>query len=105
MKRTPLRRKTPLRQVGRKAHREQPDLDAFRAAVHARRWCEAGPPACLYYRHEGHHAHHICPADRDRGLHDPERGLLLCAEAHRWVHGNPAAAGRRGWLLRDGEAA
>ncbi|HET7734341.1 MAG TPA: hypothetical protein VFK52_00080, partial [Nocardioidaceae bacterium] len=108
MKRSaPLKRRKPLRQVGRKAQREQAAVDAFRLELRLRShmFCEASTPACLPFRHEGHHAHHCCPADRDRGVHDPERGLWLCFPAHAFVHREPALSYERGWLLRDGGGA
>lgn len=112
MKRTPLapgkplRRKTRLRSVGAKARREAPSLAAFRAALEARSggWCEARTPACPPGMHPGHHAHHCAPSDRDRGVHDPARGLWLCFPAHAFVHREPAVSYRNGWLLRDGAA-
>lgn len=103
MKRSaPPRRRTPLRSVGRKAQREEPALSRFREIVHARTWCELNTPACPPSRHEGHHAHHVCIADRRRGVHDPDRGLLACADGHRYVHDHPAESYERGWLIRDG---
>lgn len=107
MKRSqPLRRSSPLRQKGAKARREQVERNAFRFAVRARAqgFCELQTPACLPYRHEGHHAHHLAPSDRDRGTHDPERGLWCCFPGHEWVHRHPERAYEAGWLRRDGAA-
>ena len=106
MRRTPLKRRTPLRShshlapIGRKARREADDLAAFRAVVHDRLWCEGNDITCSAQRHNGHHAHHIWPGDRDMGLHDPERGLLLCAAAHHYVHANPSWSYLHGYLGR-----
>lgn len=102
MKRTPLARKTPLRQQGRKTKREQPDLDAFRTAIaqRSRGLCELATPACPVGPHPAAHAHHVAPSDRDRGLHDPARGLAACAVGHSYVHANPAESYQRGWLIR-----
>lgn len=98
-----LRRRKPMARRGRKAEREADALAAFRREVHARIWCEAMTPACPRWRHEGHHAHHMSIADRRRGIHDPDRGLLVCAPAHRYVHANPAESYRQGWLIRGGQ--
>jgi hypothetical protein len=103
MKRTPLRRKTPLRSRGAVSKRQQDDLDAFRLALHVRSggFCEAHTPACPPGRHEGVHCHHIAPSDRRRGVHDPERGLFCCLKAHHHIHANPAESYENGWLLRS----
>lgn len=106
MKRTPLKRKTPLRSRGRKADREKPALDAFREALRARSGglCEVRTPACPLGPHFGCDPHHRCHADRDRGVHDPERGLWVCRVGHDWIETHPAESYRAGWLIR-GEAA
>ena len=103
MKRSPLKRKARLKSKGRKAKREEPAVAAFRAAVRERAegLCEANGPACPLGPHQGHHAHHCCIADRRRGVHDPDRGLYVCAEAHRHIHDNPHEAYVRGWLWRS----
>jgi ribosomal protein L37AE/L43A len=101
MKRSPLRRKTPLAKVGAKAKRERSDLDEFRARVRERAesLCEVGWwPVCTRV---GTMAHHRCPADRDRGVHDPERGLWVCARCHEHIHQNPAESYAKGWLIRS----
>ena len=101
MKRTPLRRKTPLRSRGRKAAREKPALDAFREALRARSGglCEARTPACPPRRHEGVHANHVRRRSQG-GTHDAANGLLLCAAGHQWIHEHPAMSFERGWLAR-----
>ena len=130
MKRSgPPKRKTPLRAdpaqtrdwqdrsrrrlppTGRKAKREQSELDTFRAEVKARAqgWCEAQTVGALTttmavevcgtsFRHPGRHCHHVWPEDRDRGVHDPDRGLFLCAAAHGWAHTHPEQAAMLGLL-------
>lgn len=103
---TPLRRSTPLRSVGSKATREAAALNAARAEVRLRVGCEAAGmevrigvmPCGRAGPHRGAHAHHVWPEDRDRSHHDPARMLWLCADAHRWVHDNPADAARLGLL-------
>ena len=103
-RRTPLRSRTRLRSRGRKAKREQPDIDAFRAAVKARAggMCEVRTGSCPPGPHVGHSAHHRWPSDRDRGVHDPDRGLWVCAPGHLAIHGSPSVSQLEGWLLRDG---
>lgn len=126
MKRSPLpRRKTPIARSttpiartgrpnprGAKAEREQPALDAFRDALDARSrgWCqcfevrgEDGTPICgTIFRHTGTDPHHIHPSDRDRGVHDPDRGLFICRTAHRAIHDNVEWAYAHGLLGRSG---
>lgn len=96
-----MKRHRPLRrgyQSPRKLQARE-DLRRFRAALEARVWCEAagsyahGRPICgTLDRHEGTDAHHLWPEDRDRGVHDPDRGLWICRTAHQWAHANPAMA-------------
>lgn len=96
-----------LPKIGPKALREKAALKLFRRAVKANalgqcqapfgeyapdgRWIHVEHSAS-WLLHPGAHCHHVWPEDHDRGVHDPERGLYLCAGAHRWVHLNPADA-------------
>lgn len=91
----------PIARVGRRKRREQAAESEFRAQVRMRAEgrCEAAGLATRVglvcgtkYGHQGHHAHHVWPEDRDCGVHDPERGLWLCFEAHSWVHDHPEDA-------------
>ena len=107
MKRSPIRRRTPLRARGAKYKREAEDIAATRQIVWERSegMCEiAEPIPCGVMRehHYAHHLHHKAPSDRDRGVHDPERCLAVCEASHRFIHANPAHAYERGWLIRDG---
>ena len=105
MKRTPLKRKTALRSRGRKAEREAPGLYAMKLGVHLRSggMCEVRTPSCPVGPHEGRDVHHRWPSDRDRGVHDPTRCVLLCGPAHLFVHGSPSVARLDGLLMRDGD--
>lgn len=126
MRRTPLERRAPLRadpdrvrawqarsrralpRTGRAAARSRAALDSARDVVRERLVCEAArltdPTNAARWvcdtpgPHRGAHAHHVWPEDRDGGVHDPERMLWLCADAHRWVHEHPAAAAELGLL-------
>lgn len=103
MKRTPLRRKSPLRwKTGNAKTRAGMDrLAAAKAEVRGRSggWCEVQSPACPLERHPAHHAHHVVPRSRG-GLHEPENLLDVCGPAHDWIHRNPTEATARGWLGR-----
>lgn len=113
MKRSPIERRTPLKRTGRLAsvgQRKARTLTAERqfrqqVRINAGGLCQIHSPACPPGRHEGHHAHHLCTADRRSGVHDPARGLLACDAGHRYLHANPAEAYAAGWLLRSGGAA
>lgn len=48
--------------------------------------------------HRGVDPHHVWPEDRDRGVHDPSRALLLCRPAHDYAHANPTMAKTLGLL-------
>ena len=110
LRRTPLRRGTSqlkrsrLNPVGKKANREASDLARFRLALHLRSggFCEARTPACPPGVHEGCDPHHLSHADRDRGVHLPERGLLVCRQGHDFIEQHPAWSYEQGYLLRDG---
>ena len=106
MKRTPLKRKTPLRSKGRKAERDADSIARFRIAVAMRSggWCEANTPSCAPGRHEGTQAHHRLMRSQG-GTHDPENGLWCCSQAHAHIHRHPAESYERGWLLRRWEVA
>lgn len=106
-RRTPLKRGKPLARRGRKALREVSDLDAMRAIVRERNGgsCEIWTPSCEPGAHYGAHVHHVFPSDRDRGVHDPERCLYVCAPSHQFIHEHPAWARTRGYLLHDGDDA
>lgn len=109
----PLERRTPLAEgkplgrggrlaaVGRKARREAPALREFRRVIRERSGGACEIRVSPYCSGRMDHAHHCCPADRDRGVHDPERGLGLCAACHAHVHAHPERSYRWGHLIRD----
>lgn len=104
MKRSgPIKRRTPLRQVGARKARTLAAEREFRLKVRANagNCCQAHTPVCPTAQHEGHHAHHRAITDRRLGIHDPARGLWCCADAHQYIHANPAESYRKGWLLRS----
>ena len=106
MKRSaPLRRRTPLRSRGRKAAREVDAWNAAKMAVHLRAGgrCEFQTRSCPPGPHEGSDVHHRWPSDRSKGVHDPDRCVLLCRPGHLAVHGAPSVARLDGLLMRDGD--
>lgn len=104
-RRSPLARTGGLRRVGARKARTRGAEAQFKRALQDRSkgWCEVLTPACPTGLHAGSDAHHVCPSDRDRNVHDPDRGLWLCPAAHRWVHANPQSARRLGWLAFAGD--
>lgn len=116
LKRTPLARgRKRIKQRGAKAEREQPALDAFRAALIARSGGECEAPAYVQTptrvivvphsstarHHAGAHSHHQYPEDHDRGVHDPARGLYVCTASHDWAHLHPDDGALAGILRPD----
>lgn len=114
-RRTPLATKTPLSSSGglrRTALRggkstrlraREAGLPAARAALRARSGgrCELVRPGEGRCDARATDPHHRCIADRERGVHDPNRMLDLCGSCHRYVHDRPALAYERGWLIRS----
>ncbi len=93
MKRTPLRRRTPICQW-----RPQADTRSFTLAVLCRAgsMCEADTPACTIGATMAHHR----KLRSQGGSNDPDNGLAVCAPCHRWIHDHPAEAYAQGWMLR-----
>lgn len=123
--RKPITRTALRRGPGRKAQRERPALDRFRETLRARNdgYCEGPNGATIVVdgqrryvdvphanvwttpgtigRHPGCDPHHLFPEDRDRGVHDPARGLWLCRPCHDWIDAHPAWAHQLGLLRPD----
>lgn len=72
-----------------------------RAAVKFRAYgrCEVNTPACPPREHRGDHCHHVLRRSQTGG-HDPALLLLVCAEAHEYIHQHPAESYDKGWLIR-----
>jgi hypothetical protein len=105
VRRTPLRRYTPLGATA------QPVPTNVRVALWARSdgVCEIGRPGCGRGASQAHHrllrkAGGRCgPA---RLASDRLSNLLhVCGACHRWVHAHPAAAALAGWLLWERQVA
>lgn len=98
-----LRARGGLPKVGASKRRQKAAEARFRRALQDRSggWCEILSPACPAGAHAGVDPHHLCHADRDRGVHDPARGLWVCRAAHDWIETHPQESYRLGWLIRD----
>lgn len=106
MKRSPIRRRTPLRKVSPKTAARNRKRAAFRAAELASRpYCEAQGSI---WTHDP--SYNRCsmisvdlhePLTRARGgdILDPKNTVALCRPCHDWIHNNPAAATDLGLLI------
>lgn len=93
MRRTPLRRLTPLRAMSAKRRRELPERAKVRQAVlerdaHACRRC--GAPASQ--------VHELRQRSLGGNWLDPEGCITLCSPCHAEVHDFVAASYQEGWL-------
>lgn len=105
MKRTPLKRKTPLR-AKRGFVRVPLSRNGHRSAgwTRSRRWCfDRAGDRCEVRRAEGctgraEHAHHIRLRSQG-GSDDPANLLAVCHACHEWVHKNRDEARKHGWII------
>jgi len=99
----PLRRKTRLRAVGKKAKRDREELELTGAVVRLRssNKCEAQVPGVC--TGAGQHIHHR--KLRSQGGDNLAKSLLhVCFKCHRYIHDHPAESYERGWLIRAFDA-
>lgn len=109
------RARRPISKVGRRKRASRSDEREMKRQLVERSdgFCEATRRLCDQFGHPtaisvcgtailhpGTDPHHVWPEDRDRGVHDPSRALLLCRHAHDYAHANPAIAKTFG-LLRS----
>jgi hypothetical protein len=99
LRRTELARGSGLKR-GKSARlrAREADLPAARDALRDRSGGVCEWPGCTEPATDPHHR---CIADRERGVHDPDRMADLCAGHHRHVHANPKQSYRDGWLIRS----
>ena len=99
MKRSPLRRRTPLRRVGKNKKRVGVPKDVYALVVGRDRFCQGqkhAPEVSCWGRLDPHHI-----LRKSQGGPDTVDNLvLLCRAHHDHVHGNPAWARTVG-LLRS----
>lgn len=97
MKRSPLRRRTPLRYT----YRPRPGLAQARQAVRARSggWCETNTPGCPPGQHRGTEAHHVVLRSQG-GADTPGNLLWTCYRGHVFAHTHPEQSYAAGWLRR-----
>ena len=103
MKRTPLKRKTPLKRTGslapvskKRAKTNRQRAKFVKEELDKRRWCEAHiPNVCTRYATEIHE-----PILRSAGgsILDVTNSVAICLMCHRWVHDNVAEAKKIGLI-------
>tara|TARA_R110000787_G_scaffold100231_4_gene205138 strand:+ start:2549 stop:2893 length:345 start_codon:yes stop_codon:yes gene_type:complete len=103
MKRTPLKRKTPMKRTGslapvskKRAKTNRQRSKFVKEELDNRRWCEAHiPEVCTRYSTEIHE-----PILRSAGgsILDKANSVAICRMCHRWVHDNVAEAKKIGLI-------
>ena len=92
MKRSPLKRKTPLRKVSSKAAK-----DMRRYSLRRKRFLELNPicqwALCFNKSTDVHHV-----KGRGKNLLAEESWKALCRRCHDWLHRNGRLARKLGWL-------
>lgn len=116
MKRTPLKRRTPLARgtvalvrsplarVGKKQRRDRAELAAARVVIEGRSSgrCEFFMPGVftpIRCEAQAAHLHHVQRRSQG-GSNDPSNLRHLCSHHHQLIHDNPAWALEAGWLAR-----
>ena len=105
MKRTPLKRKTPLKRTGslapiskRRAKTQRQRRAFVKEELENRRWCEEKiPNVCTRYSTEIHEPH---LRSQGGSILDRANSVAICRMCHRWVHDNVGEAMKLG-LIRS----
>jgi len=94
MKRTPLKRRTPLRARGRRGAADAAALEKARPLVWTRDGgrCQRCGGALHPARWDCHHI------GRRRAGHAIDNLLALCRRCHRWIHEHPTESREAGFL-------
>ena len=103
MKRTPLKRKTPLKRTGslapvsKKRAKTNRQRRAFvKEELENRRFCEAKiAGCCMRYSTE---IHEPIPRSLGGSILDRANSVAICRPCHRWVHDNVGEAQKLGLL-------
>lgn len=93
MRRSEIKRKSGLKQVGKRVARERKAMAAAYLIVdeRAQGYCEAGVPAVCEGAGLDHH--HVGPRSTHPHLGtDPENILLVCRPCHSWIGDHPNQA-------------
>jgi 5-methylcytosine-specific restriction endonuclease McrA len=95
VKRTPLKRKTPMKRGGGSY---LPYDRRSQVEWRCKGLCEAKTPACTGKQAE---VHHILPRSAGGG-HDLNNLLGVCRPCHRWIEDHRTISYERGWLRKRG---
>ena len=103
MKRTPLKRKTPLKRTGslapvskKRARTNRQRAKFVQEELSNRQWCEAHVPnVCTRYSVE---IHEPFPRSLGGSILDRANSIAICRACHRWVHDNVKEACQLGLL-------
>ena len=95
MKRSPLRRRTPLR-AKRKTPESKIEYAELRVEIMDRSMgrCDRKAPCCWGM---GSDVHHVVRRSQG-GSDDPANLKWLCRPCHQWIHDHVAESKREGWL-------
>ena len=105
MKRTPLKRKTPLKRTGslapvskKRAKTNRQRAKFVQEELSNRAYCEAKiPQVCTRWSTEIHEPY---PRSLGGSILDRANSVAICRMCHRWVHDNVAEAEKIGLLKR-----
>ena len=103
MKRTPLKRKTPLKRTGslvpvskRRAKTNRQRAKFVKEELGKRQWCEAHiASVCTRYAVE---IHEPIPRSLGGSILDRANSVAICRPCHRWIHDNVKEAMKLGLL-------
>ena len=103
MKRTPLKRKTPMRQRSKKKNSELAQRRTLKADLLATRGpsCQAQTEVCTGAAHDMHER--VLRSQGGSAL-DADNILLVCRPCHNWIHANPGHSYELGLLRHDWQA-
>jgi hypothetical protein len=99
MKRSPIKRKTPLKRSGRKLRPvSKKRARENRAYTRLREWYLEQNPACEICGKKATQIHHKRGRFGAR-LNEKEYFMAICMACHDWIHKNPMEAYAKGYML------
>jgi len=110
LRRSGIRRRTPLRPSAKPLARSPIRRQSSRARARSRTWaavcravfaacggrCQVGAPGCTGKAGQGHHRQPRAQGGRDV----PGNCLPVCLSCHVWLHCHPSESYARGFLIR-----
>jgi hypothetical protein len=98
MKRSPLKRKTPLKRGGRLRPVSKKRAKQNKIYSETRKLYLEKYPFCDCCGKKATQIHHKRGRFQDR-LNDTEHFMAICHSCHEWIHRNPMEAYAKGYLL------